>query len=175
MVQPILYLTFGHPGSGKTYFSSRLARDLGLFHLNGDRLRQELFEQPSYTLQETKSVFRVMDYVAEELLKRGMSVIYDGNMNKREFRDRVASVAKRAGAQYRLVWVKTPVALSTVRLRDRHAQAPIAEKKYYTDPPADVVRRIIEESEEPAQDREPHIVIDGALDYDRQKSAILEV
>lgn len=82
MKKLILFATLGFPGSGKTFFSARFAKDFKIFHLNSDRVRSEIFPKPNYTAEENTAVFRTMDFIAEELLRIGISVIYDANIHK---------------------------------------------------------------------------------------------
>ncbi len=57
----ILITTFGYPGSGKTYFSERLAKEFNLFHLNSDKIRSEIFIKPNYSDEEHKAVLRFIN------------------------------------------------------------------------------------------------------------------
>lgn len=152
----------GFPGSGKTYFSSRYAKQEGLFHLNSDRMRLEMFDHPTYQPEEHRQVFRVMDYVAEELLSQKMSVMYDANLNKVIHRQKARDLANTCGAEVILLWFKTPVEVALERIARRGD----GQDKYYRKVSPEVLYRMKDQLEEP-QD-EPHIVIDGTADYDTQ-------
>jgi predicted kinase len=77
--KPVLILLYGYPGSGKTYFSRQLVDEVNIANLQADRIRTEMFEKPTYTQQEDAVVQRIMNYLTEELLSAGVSVIYDTN------------------------------------------------------------------------------------------------
>jgi uncharacterized protein len=82
MKKPLLIATLGYPGSGKTYFSERLSKKKHFFHLNSDRIRLAIFDKPQYKPEEHRIVFRLMDSLAQDLLRQGVSVVYDANFNK---------------------------------------------------------------------------------------------
>ena len=117
--KPILFTTLGYPGSGKTYFAEKFAKEFNLFHLNSDKVRLEIFPDPKRTPEEHEIVYRLMDYIAEEFLKKGIGVIYDANMTKIEFRRRLMDLAKKCSANYLLLWFQTPEELAIERIKKR--------------------------------------------------------
>ncbi len=113
--RPLLVVFIGFPGSGKTYFSTRLAKKLPAVTLNSDALRLAMFgslerideiratdNQRLYT-----DVFGAMDYAARQALKSGVSVVYDAQMAKRRDRKNIEKLAAETGAMPVLVWMKT--------------------------------------------------------------------
>ncbi|MBI5220709.1 MAG: ATP-binding protein [Candidatus Liptonbacteria bacterium] len=169
--KPILISTLGFPGSGKTHFARRFAKDCGFFHLSSDRLRLEMFPEPTFRPKEQAAVFRTMDYICEELLRRGISVIYDSNCNRREHRRRLKNIARRCGARYLLLWFCSPVPLALRRLQDRKGVEAPHLLKYYRPVPARVLFSQKEEIEEPR--REKHVKLDSSRSYQRQKEEVL--
>lgn len=170
--KPILFATLGYPGSGKTFFSRRFAKDFNLFHLNSDRLRLEMFSNPKYTIAENASVFRTMDFIADELLQRGISVIYDANSTKRIYRKRLQQIAKKRKAKYILLWFKTPVTTALKRIKKRSELRSELMKKYHKAIDDSVLFRIKSEEEEPR--REPHIIIE-AESFNKQKHKVVKM
>lgn len=77
--QPTLFLLFGFPGAGKTYFARQICEELQAAHVQGDRIRYELFEEPRYDRQENEIVTHLMEYMTEEFLQAGISVVFDVN------------------------------------------------------------------------------------------------
>ena len=53
MVRPPFIVVSGLPGTGKSYFSRRLAERMPLAILESDSLRKLLFPSPHYTRQES--------------------------------------------------------------------------------------------------------------------------
>lgn len=170
MKKPILFATLGYPGSGKTFFARKFAKELGLFHLNSDRLRSDIFPKPSYTVAENAAVFRNMDYIADELLQRGMSVIYDANSTKRIYRKRLQRIVKKRGAEYVLLWFKTPVEVALGRIRKRDKIKSEIMKRYQKVIDDSVLFLIKKEEEEP--DKEPHVVLEPGS-YQKQKNTVI--
>ena len=167
---PTLFVTFGFPGSGKTYFSKRLAKDLGAFHLNSDRLRSEIFPSKLYSPEDNKTVFGVMDYIAEELLSRSMSVLYDANVTKRIFRKRLQKIAKKAEANYLVLWIQVPLELALKRVRDRTKLTTELQRKYEVPIDEETVLRLKSQMEDPVG--EANIILDGTKTYKSQRKLI---
>ncbi|MCA9324430.1 AAA family ATPase, partial [Candidatus Saccharibacteria bacterium] len=80
--KPVLIMMYGFPGSGKTYFARQFAESIGAVHLQSDKVRNELFEEPRFDEQENEIVSHLMQYMTEEFLSAGLSVIYDGDVSK---------------------------------------------------------------------------------------------
>lgn len=170
--KPLVILrTFGYPGSGKTYFSQRLAKKFGYFHLSAERLRREFFDKPNYTKEESRALFRVADFLAEELLARNMSVVFDANAVQREFRIKFMKIAKRYGARYNLLWFQTPIPVALKRLAYRRTLRSPNVKKYYRPAEDRALFYIKDQSEDPR--REPFLVIDGTKPF-RQQVAVYQ-
>jgi len=169
--KPILFTTFGYPGSGKTFFSRRFSKDFGLFHLNSDWLRSEIFPKPSYTAMENTTVFRIMDFIAEELLQCGASVIYDANSTKRIYRKHLQQIAKKQKANYLLLWFKTPVETALKRIRKRGMLKSGLMKRYHKVIDDSVLFQIKNEEEEPR--KESYVVLE-AKSYQKQREAVIK-
>ncbi|MDX9913995.1 MAG: ATP-binding protein [Candidatus Moranbacteria bacterium] len=170
MKKPILFTTLGYPGSGKTFFSRRFAKDLRLFHLNSDRLRLEIFPNPNYTTPEHATVFRTMDFLTDELLQRGVSVIYDANSTKRIYRKRLQDIAKKRKADYVLLWFKTPTEVALKRIEKRSNLKSELMKRYHRTIDDEVLFGIKAEEEIPNKER--HIVL-GVGSYKKQKELVM--
>src|SRR6056297_3055593 len=103
--KPVLYMTLGYPGAGKTFFARQYADKQNIALLSSDRLRFELFETPNYSQDEDKVVIGLMDYMLEQFLNAGMSVIVDGLNSQRVRRHNVREMARKYGANPLVVWV----------------------------------------------------------------------
>ena len=169
----VLFSTLGFPGSGKTYFAKKFAKELNVFHLNSDRVRLEIFPNAKYTPEEHLVIFRVMDFIAEELLNHGVSVIYDANSTKRVYRDRLRKIAKQAGAKYVLLWFQTPVEIALKRIQKRTGFKTERMKKYHRPTNESVLHHIRGEEEAPSN-TEFHIVVDGKKLYKTQVNEVLK-
>jgi len=131
MTTPLIVMFIGPPGSGKTYFGTRLAKELGALRLNSDALRLSMFgsleEIEMIRHSENRSllydqVFGAMNYATEQALLAGYSVVYDAQQAKRSDRKRMEALASKCGAIPILVWLDTEpeVAIYRSSNRDQH-------------------------------------------------------
>src|SRR3972149_825639 len=77
MAKPVLVVISGLPGTGKSYFSRKLAERLPCVILESDALRKRLFSSPDYSAAESQYLFSACHRLIEELLKSGISVVLD--------------------------------------------------------------------------------------------------
>lgn len=158
---------YGYPGSGKTYFSQRLSEKKGWFHLSSDRIRLKMFDEPEYTQEEHKTVFNFMDYLAAELLRKGMSVVYDANFNFKESREKLARIATETNARYYLVHIETPEETALKRIDTRYKESDNSKKDMYRPITREVFEKLRDEHQELSEDEEV-IIIDGMKEFDEQ-------
>lgn len=169
---PLLFATLGYPGSGKTYFSRKFAKEFHILHLNSDRIRKAMFGKPKYTHYENNYLFAVMDAMTEEALAAGISVIYDANSTLREYRRRMQNTAKEHGAHFLLLWFRTPVTAAKKRIGARKRCTTKTCSLYHPPIPLEVFERLRAQIEEPTV-REPHMILDGTKSYAKQKKVLL--
>ncbi len=104
--KPLLIMLYGFPGAGKTYFARQLCNELHAAHIQGDRIRAELFEEPRYDKEENSVVGHLMDYMAEEFLSTGLSVVYDVNAKRAAQRHELREIARQHHAMPLLIWLQ---------------------------------------------------------------------
>lgn len=114
-----MILLYGFPGSGKTYFARQLCEHLQAAHVQGDRIRSELFEQPRYDKEENAVISQLMDYMTEEFLSAGLSVVYDANAMRYTQRHALRDMARRHKAQPLLVWLQIDPESAFIRASKR--------------------------------------------------------
>lgn len=164
-------MLYGFPGSGKTYFARQFAENIGAVHLQSDRVRFELFEKPRYDKQENDIVSHLMQYMSEEFLKAGMSVIYDGDVTKSVIRRDVREVAFEAKAFPLLVWPQIDIesAFSRVVKRDRRK----TDDKYSNTLDRTSYEQEISKMQNPSSS-EDYVVISGKHNYQTQQNAVIK-
>jgi len=120
-IKPFLLMLYGFPGAGKTYFARQFSEKIQVAHLQADRIRAELFEEPRYDKQETDVVMQLMNYMASEFLNAGVSVIYDVNAMRAGQRRALRELARKSKAQPLIVWfqIDTETAYTRGQKRDR--------------------------------------------------------
>lgn len=119
VVAPTLIVVSGLPGTGKSYFSARLAERLRFVTLESDALRKILFPFPSYGQQESTQLFQTIHLAIQALLKKGISIILDATNLSERHRERLYSIADRSGAKLILVRVEAPPDVVLERLKGR--------------------------------------------------------
>lgn len=168
--RPILILLYGFPGSGKTHFARQLAENLMCAHVHGDRIRQELFEQPRYDKQENGIVIQLMEYMTQEFLSAGISVIFDVNAARFAQRRALRDMARKHSAGSVIVWFQMDAdsAYGRTRTRDRRK----ADDKYARDYTPEMFKRYISYMQQPQN--EDYVVVSGKHVFSSQRTAIFK-
>lgn len=169
--KPTLVLLYGFPGAGKTFFARQLCEDLQAAHVQGERIRFELFEEPRYDKQENEIVNHLAEYMAEEFLGAGVCVVYDMNAARIGQRRILRDLARRAKAQPVLIWVQidTESAFTRVVKRDRRK----ADDKYAQPLDRTTFEHLAGQMQNP-ETTEDFMVISGKHTYQTQRSAVIK-
>lgn len=83
----MIILVCGLPGSGKSYFSSRLAEAINAEYCNSDRVRKELFSKRTYSLSEKAKVYDILLKKMEEAISQKKNLVLDATFHKNTIRD----------------------------------------------------------------------------------------
>jgi predicted kinase len=154
---PTLYLLVGYPGAGKTTASRALHELTDAVHLWADQERNERFAHPNYGHSENTELYNYMNEETARLLASGQSVIFDTNFNFFEDRQKLRSIAQKAGAQTALLWVQAPLdvakqrATSDAHLQDSRVLGNMSEADF---------ERLSGHMEEPRAEENP-LILDG--------------
>lgn len=169
--QPTLFLLFGFPGAGKTYFSRQLCEELQTAHVQGDRIRHELFEKPRYDRQEDEIVNHIMKYMSEEFLQAGISVVFDTNAMRARQRRELRELAHKCKAQTVLIWFQIDIesAFERVAKRDRRK----IDDKYSAPLDRTTFESVIAGMQNPAI-MEDYMVVSGKRTFQTQRSATIK-
>lgn len=104
--QTELIAVCGFPGVGKSTVSERVTDRLGAKRLRTDAIRKELFDEPCYSAEESRTVYRTAFERARETLESNQSVVVDASFANKRHRDVAKQVALDCGAPFRLLKVE---------------------------------------------------------------------
>ena len=119
VAKPALIIVSGLPGTGKSYFSRKLAERLPSVVVESDALRKQLFPTPAYSAEESHRLFCGCHRLIEDLLGSGISVILDATNLVEHHREPLYRIAQRLQAKLILVQVEAPRELVRERLKSR--------------------------------------------------------
>lgn len=170
-VKPLLIQLYGFPGSGKTYFARQFCEHFQAAHVQGDRIRYELFENPRYDKQENDVIAQLMDYMTEEFLSAGISVVYDTNAMRISQRHSLREMARKAHAQPLLVWLQVDADSSFVRTTQRDRRR--SDDKYAAPMDRTTFDNVSGHMQNP-QPAEDYVVISGKHVFKTQYSAVMK-
>jgi len=123
VVKPTFIAVSGLPGTGKSYFCTKLVERLPFVILESDALRKELFPSPSYSAQESARLFRVLHLITERLLKKGIPLILDATNLSERYREHLYNIADHLDVKLILVRVEAPPEVVYERLKTRREEA----------------------------------------------------
>jgi hypothetical protein len=116
---PALIVVSGLPGSGKSYFSRRLSERLPLPIIESDAMRRILATRPDYSPGESERLFRACHSLIGDLLRKGISVIFDATNLIEYHREQLYRIADSSRAKLILVRMEAPPELVQQRMERR--------------------------------------------------------
>jgi predicted kinase len=114
--KPHLIVMVGIPGAGKSSFAKSFAASFKAPLISHDHILQEIFDSPERTKKEEIITAGVAEYMLDETLKTGQTIVYDGLSSTRSSRAEIVKKAKNAGYKTLLIWVQTDQATARKRL-----------------------------------------------------------
>lgn len=168
--KPFLLLLYGYPGSGKTYFARQFCENVHAAHIQADKIRAELFSEPRYDKQENSIVNHLMNYMSEEFLNNGLSVVYDLNATRSGQRKVIVELAYRSHAHPLIVWFQ--VDTDTAYLRNNKRDRRRADDKYAAAWNEDNYEEIVNNMQNP-KISENYVVVSGKHLYNMQQSIVV--
>jgi len=128
---PVLVLTCGLSGSGKTWMAKQLAPRLLAVHLRSDVERNRLLrgsapayagvEQGRYARTASARVYRHLLRCARRVLSAGYPAIVDATFARRADREHMRTLATRLGVPVCVIYCHAPPAVLRARVAERSA------------------------------------------------------
>ncbi len=169
--KPILYLMLGYPGAGKTTVSEKIAGLTGAVHVNSDQFRLHMFKEPLGISEiQHEKMYEMLDYMTLKILKSGKSVIYDANLNRYAHRKEKYDIAKKVGAEVKLIWVQTDVEIARKRATQEAEDHP--GHRPFGNMSEEVFDRLTKQIEPPFQEENPIILSGQDLSLEKIRRAI---
>ncbi|MDQ3123523.1 MAG: ATP-binding protein [bacterium] len=166
---PVLILLYGFPGAGKTYFARQFCDAVQCAHLEQDRIRYELFQNPKYTKQENYALNRIMEYMAGEFLTAGISVVMDMNAMRISQRRTLREMTRRAKANSLIVWFQVDADTAFVRNQKRDRRK--ADDRYAVGYDIEPFKQLAAYMQHP-EPTEDFIVVSGKHNFANQMSNV---
>jgi predicted kinase len=168
--KPFLLMFYGYPGAGKTYFARQFSENVQCAHLQADRIRGELFDNPRYDKQENDIVNQLMLYMTEEFLSAGLSVAFDMNAYRAKQRKFLRDLAIRHKAVPLLVWFQLDQDTAFARNSQRDRRR--ADDKYSAQWDRTTFEGLISQMQNPVH-AEDYTVVSGKHLFNMQQSAVI--
>jgi len=144
----MIIVVFGLPGSGKSYFAARLAKNIKADYVNSDRLRKEMFPVRTYSEQEKAAVYNAMLKKMKEAVKQNRSIVLDATFHNNETRKLFTQEGKK---KERICFIEIKADEDLIRQRLRKERA-------YSEADFEVYK-LIRRQWEPLN--EPHLRLDS--------------
>ncbi|HEY5268523.1 MAG TPA: AAA family ATPase, partial [Candidatus Saccharimonadales bacterium] len=167
ITKPTIFLMYGYPGSGKSYFGRQFADDTMSAYINDDTLRHEFIENPTYKKQENDTIEHLSIYMLNNFLRPGVSVVYDCDNDLISDRKLISTIANQHKAQLIIVWLQIDVESSFNRVNNRDARK--IDDKYAEKLDRTSFESKIAKMQNPS-DRENYVVISGKHTFRAQKN-----
>ena len=123
----MVIIVFGLPGSGKSYFATRLAAKLDAIYVNSDQLRMNMFSTRTYTDAEKLLVYDSMSAAMTDALITNRAIVLDATFYKEAIRNSFEQKAAAFNERIIYIEVTAPEDIIAERLeRPRYSEADFA-------------------------------------------------
>jgi predicted kinase len=160
MDKPFQYLLVGFPYSGKTTLAKELVKKFGFVHINLDQLKWDMGYTNVGDDEVPDEIWEKILIKANELLVKylneGKNVANEYAWITREWRDKARKVAREAGFETRVVYIKLP----GEEIRKRWLENSKTRQRFHW--PEEEFERMFTDFEEPSSD-ENIVYYDGSV------------
>lgn len=171
LTPPLLIITMGYPGAGKTFFARQFADQFELPRISEDVIRYELFEKPLFSTDEADIIERIMHYTLEQLLTTKQTIVFEGMNLTLADRTKIYSLAQKNGYRTLTIWVQTDITTAAKRSAKRDRRN--LDSKYSFDIEKHTFAYLKDRLERPI-DKETAVIISGKHAFKSQSLTILK-
>ncbi len=143
----MIILVFGLPGSGKSYFTRHLQKEIDAGLLNTDIIREQLNLKGTYDQSAKKRVYDKMIEKTIEHVEKGSDIIVDGTFHKKRRREDFSHIAEKNGT--RIFFVEIKASEQTIKQR-------LEKERKFSEADYEVYRELKKEFEDQSED---HLVL----------------
>ena len=115
----MVIIVFGLPGSGKSYFASRLAKKFKAWYVNSDGLRKELMPEPSYSTREKVSVYKAMLDMMTIAIGESQDIVLDATFYKKSIRNKFIATTERLNEKLIFIIIEADQNIIKERLNEK--------------------------------------------------------
>jgi predicted kinase len=171
LTKPTLFLLYGFPGAGKSFFGRQFCSEVNAAYISGDQLRYEFFEDPQYTKDEDQIIEHISLYMTDQFLQSGLSVVYDTESYRTSQRRILRELALKSKAEIITVWFQLDIETAFTRVvkRDRRK----TDDKYSIVLDRSTFESIVSKMQNPVR-YEDYVVVSGKHTFSSQRSAVLK-
>jgi predicted kinase len=127
-----IIMVIGLPGSGKSFFASRLAERIHAEYLSSDSLRKKMFLSGRYAQEDKEKVYRIMLSLLGQAVQNNQNIILDATFYKDNLRKLFFEKAESLNTTLYIIEVVAPFSLIRKRLlekrKDSEADLQVYEK-----------------------------------------------
>lgn len=167
---PLLIITMGYPGSGKSFFARQFAELYNLPRVSEDRIRFELFEKPFFNDDEADIIHRISTYMLEQLMQTERTIVCEGSFLTIKERKIMENLAVKNGYRLLVVWLQTDLETSAQRAATRDRRNP--DSKYAFEVERSTFNSIKDTLQRPTE-KETFVVVSGKHAYKSQCLTVL--
>ena len=120
----MVVIVFGLPGSGKSYFAERLAEKLNGRYISSDKVRKEIFDKPTYSLEEKVEVYKKLLEIAYDHAHAKSHLVIDGTFYSKDIKNNFIKMAEDLNLT--LYWIEVWAEEEIIKKR-------VAENRKYSD------------------------------------------
>ena len=144
--QPLFVFLSGVPGSGKSYLSKLISKQIPIITLESDFVRRRLFPTPRYTQNENRKLFKFCHSLIDQLLSKSFPILFDATNLIESNREHLYHLAERNSAQLIIIKVTAPENIIFNRLTQRAGLIGV-DKKDNSNAGWRIYKRMIKSSE----------------------------